>query len=126
MLIKVFISVVSLILIDATESDVNDPDCGEMPKKTPEKCCDGLRKVFSVSSLKKCHEECKTAKDAHHCCYFYCRAKELNFLKDDQVDSETAIASLQKLVGDDEDWVDVRFMLNFFKILLSSKSFIVN
>lgn len=30
----------------------------------------------------------------------------------DKVDSETAIASLKKLVDDDKDWIEVSFSLN--------------
>lgn len=110
MWIKVLINNIVLVTFIGIK-DSSASDCGQQPNnKSYTECCNGFDIIFSHSLFVKCEEtECKNAKDDDQCCFLYCGSKELGLLKDDTVDSETAIASLQKLFGDDKDWIDVRY-----------------
>lgn len=110
MWIKVLIKIFLITIIGIKVSS-GAGDCGNKPTnhKDPEECCDGFDKFFSLSFFAKCFSECK--EDQSYCCVYNCGAKKLGLLKHDKPDKETAIASLQKIAGDDKDWIEVGFVL---------------
>lgn len=114
MLIKVLIIIVLLTFVIGIKQSNNavTEKYIEKKSKSPAECCDEINTFFPQSRFGKCYNECKdeVKKDGSLCCIYLCITKESNMLKDDEIDSETAIASLQKLAGDDKDWMRVRFV----------------
>jgi hypothetical protein len=74
------------------------------------KCCEGAAKLFSKENYEKCvsPEECNgKTKEDNFCCVGYCMAKLSGLLKDDEIDKETALASLTAATDNDSKWTDV-------------------
>lgn len=123
MIITKFINIILVTLVSSsTEStkyvysgDLYVWQCGHQPNITYEGCCIGYDKVFPAYKYKNVVNTCKGTSD--YCCLLYNNAKELGLLKNNKVDSDTAIDSLQENVDDDKKWIEARFFFwNLIKI----------
>lgn len=108
---KILIQIVFVIMMIAiVEFDARASECGgRVLSKKHEECCEGHDKMLNKELFFTCVNKC----NGDSCCFYYCLTKGMNLLKDDKVDGETAIASLNKLVEADKNWVEVSINLNF-------------
>lgn len=73
-------------------------------------CCKGVTKIFTKENYEKCmlKSECdRTLKEDNYCCLGYCMARLTGFLKDDEIDKESALTVMTNALDNDPKWTEV-------------------
>lgn len=91
--------------------------CGEAPKSFYTNCL-GFEKFNNKEIFDNCEKSCKDkSSDEFECCADFCITKEMNFLKNGEIDKETTLQTVKQMIGDqmNEDWNKV-WSLKYFLI----------
>jgi hypothetical protein len=97
-----------------TSCFLNFDDCGAPDWKWD--CCPGLEKFFKFKWFEQCTKECLDKNDARLCCFENCHAHKLGVPQDvgESVRSSFSDALTSKIDKDDEKWIEVSKIFNFF------------